>query len=274
MKNLLKFLYKNYHFFLFILLEVISIAFIVQYNQFQRTKFLSSSNKLAGDVYANISLVKDFFSLRKQNELLAIENANLTSEVLSLRQKLETVPVAHSSDSTYVRVTAAKVINNSVNKQYNYLTLNKGSRHGIKPDMGVICQDGVVGVVVNVSQNYSTVLSLLNSRWSINAKLRNSNHFGPLSWGGNNPYMATLFEIPYHVKVDMEDEVVTSGYSDIFPEGILIGKVVRLEQAKGKNFQEIRVQLSTDFNNLYYVDVIKSSINLEKQQLEKLNSDE
>jgi rod shape-determining protein MreC len=274
MKNLLNFLLKYYHFILFIILEIISITFIVSYNNFQKVRFLNSSNAISGKVYTEINSVKDFFSLRLQNEKLAIENANLQKKLLSIRQSDLSILTEHQLDSSSVKLIPAKVINNSVNKQYNYITLNKGYLQGIRPDMGVICSDGVVGVIVNVSQNYSTALSVLNGRWSINAKLSNSNYFGPLKWQGKNPYLAILNEIPYHVTVQEEDEVVTSGYSDIFPEGILIGRVVKVGHSKGDNFQEIWVQLSTDFNNLYFVDIIQNSMNIEKRQIEKLTENE
>jgi rod shape-determining protein MreC len=275
MKNLLNFLLKFHHFILFILLEILSITFIVRYNNFQRVRFLNSSNAIAGKVYTEINSLKEFFTLTKQNEKLAIENTNLRRELLSIKQSdLNVLRVRPPDSTTNIKSIPAKVINNSVNKQYNYITLNKGYRQGVRPDMGVICSDGVVGVIKNVSQNYSTAISVLNDRWSINAKLSNSNYFGPLMWEGKNPYLAILNEIPYHVKVQEEDEVVTSGYSDIFPEGILIGRVVKIGHSKGDNFQEIWVQLSTDFNNLYFVDIILSSTNVEKRQIEKLTENE
>lgn len=274
MKNLLNFLLKFHHFILFILLEILSITFIVRYNNFQRVRFLNSSNAIAGKVYTQINSVKEFFTLKHQNEKLAIENTNLRRELLSIKQSDLNVLKVRPPDSSFLKTIPAKVINNSVNKQYNYITINKGYRQGVRADMGVISSEGVVGVVVNVSQNFSTVLSVLNGRWSINAKMSNSNYFGPLKWEGKNPYLAILNEIPYHVKVQEDDEVVTSGYSDIFPEGILIGKVVKIGHSKGENFQEIWVQLSTDFNNLYYVDIIQNSINIERRQLEKLSENE
>lgn len=274
MKNLLNFLLKFHYFILFILLEVLSITFIIKFNNFQKVGFLNSSSAIAGRVYTEINSMKEFFTLKTQNEKLAIENTNLRKELLTIKQAGLNVLTEHQLDSSNVKLIPAKVINNSINKQYNYITLNKGYRQGVHPDMGVICSDGVVGVIVNVSENYSTALSALNGRWSINAKLSSSNYFGPLKWEGKNPYLAILNEIPYHVKVQEEDEVVTSGYSDIFPEGILIGRVVKIGHSKGDNFQEIWVQLSTDFNNLYFVDIIQNSVNIEKRQIEKLTENE
>ncbi|MBN1924415.1 MAG: rod shape-determining protein MreC [Prolixibacteraceae bacterium] len=275
MRNLLNFLYRYHAFILFLLLELLCFTLIFKYNSFQRARFLNSSNQITGLVYRNFHSAEEFFALRKINDRLAIENSNLRSQLLSMSEKmpLSISPLINDSNEVY-RVVPAKVINNSVNTQYNYITLDKGSNDGIKPDMGIVCPDGLVGVVVNVSKNYSTALSLLNGRWSVNAKLARSNHFGPLQWEGFNPYIAELNEIPYHVKVEPDDEVVTSGYSVIFPEGVMIGKVVKVEHEKGDNFQKIWVQLSTDFRSLYYVYVLDNTQKSELKEIEELIQDE
>lgn len=275
MRNLLNFLYRHHAFILFLLLELLCFTLIFRYNSFQRVRFLNSSNMVAGWAYKNYHSAEEFIALKKINDRLATENANLRSRLLSIKedQAVSALPFYPDSSELY-RLIAAKVINNSVNKQYNYITLDKGSENGIEPDMGIICPEGVVGVVVSVGERYSTALSLLNNRWSVNAKLAKSNHFGPLHWEGINPYVAILNEIPYHVKVEPEDEVVTSGFSTIFPEGILIGKVVRVEHEKGDNFQKIWVQLSTDFRGLYYVDVIDNTEKNERKNIEELVQDE
>jgi rod shape-determining protein MreC len=206
---------------------------------------------------------------------LVADNANLRSRLLSLQKSNDTSLLpAYPDSNLFYRLIPAKVINNSVNKQYNYITLNKGRRHGIIPDMGIVSPEGVVGVVINVSENYATALSLLNSRWSVNAKLAKTNHFGPLYWEGVNPYVAVLNEIPYHVKVEPNDEVITSGFSTLFPEGILIGKVLRVEHEKGNNFQKIWVQLSTDFRGLRYVYLIDNKGKNERDDIENMISDE
>ncbi len=265
----------RYHaFMLFLFLEIVSLVFIIRYNNYQRVKFLNSSNRIAGIVYNNYQNVAGYFKLRVQNNRLAEENARLRAEMLTYKN------AAFGSDNNpefereQIRSIPAKVINNSVNKQYNYLTLNRGRRDGVKPDMGVISANGVVGVVVNVSDHYATALSVLNSRWSINAKLVTTNHFGPMRWDGQNPYIAILDEIPYHVQVEIDEEVVTSGYSSIFPEGILIGRVVKIEHNKGENFQRLQVQLASDFNNLYYVDIIENVNKMERINLEKQTADD
>ena len=269
MKTLLNFLIKHHVFFLFFVLELFSMTLIIRYNNFQQVNVLNSSNTIAANVYNTYSSIGEYFSLKKTNKKIAAENALLRSKLLGQIQTNTEANTEQRKDSAAYRNISAKVINNSVNKQYNYLTLNKGSKQGIKPDMGVISPEGVVGVVLNVSENYATVLSVLNGRWSINARLTQSNHFGPLRWEGGNPYMAVLEEIPYHVNIFENENLVTSGFSSIFPEGIMIGRVVKTEHEQGAAFQKIGVQLSTDFHQLHYVEVIESVKKQELIDLEK-----
>jgi rod shape-determining protein MreC len=274
MKNLLVFLLKYHVFFLFLFLELVSVTFIVRYNNFHRVRFLHSSNEISGEIYGDYQSVLEYFSLRKLNDSLAADNAFLRSQLYSVSLADTQSAVLRKIQQELIHSVSAKVINNSVNKQYNYITLNRGADDGIKPDMGVICSDGVVGVIINVSKNYSTALSLLNGRWTVNAKLANSNHFGPLRWEGDNPYVMVLEEIPYHVKVNKNDQVLTSGYSAIFPQGIEIGKVIRVEHQEGESFQKIWVQLFIDLRNIFYVEIIENVTKHEQLNLEKLTSDE
>lgn len=274
MKNLLNFLIRFHTFILFLFLEIISLVLIVRYNNFQRVKFLNSSNRITGSIYDEYQSIAEYFRLKVVNASLIDENTKLRNELQALKYSLVEKDVLPKSEVEQFRTISAKVINNSVNKQYNYITLNKGRLHGVRPDMGVIGATGVVGVIVNVSEHYSTALSVLNSRWNVNAKLATSNYFGPLHWEGGSPYLATLEEIPYHVQVEIDEEVVTSGYSSIFPEGILIGRVINIDHNKGENFQRLQVQLASDFNNLYYVGIIENVNKTERINLEKDTQDE
>lgn len=274
MRNLLNFLIKYHVLFLFIALEMLSLTFIIRYNNFHQVKILNSSNAISGKIYEKSNAISDYFQLRKINEELADENAYL-------RQKLQSTLLADIDrkmkldvGDNQVTAISAKVINNSTNKQYNYITLNKGAKDGIEPDMGIMCNDGVVGMIINVSEHYSTALSLLNGRWSVNAKLKGSNYFGPLRWEGTNPYVVVLEEIPYHVSVVAGEKVVTSGYSATFPEGIPIGQVIRVEHKQGDTFQRIWVQLSIDFKNLNYVEVVERMTKKEQLELEEMTKDE
>ena len=181
-----------------------------------------------------------------------------------------TILTVHALDSTF-QYTSARVINNSVNRPFNYITLNKGRKDGIKPDQGIISASGIVGVVTNVSESYSVGLSVLNRRWSISAKLKKSGYFGSLFWQGNNYRMASLMEIPYHVEISPGDTVVTSGYSSVFPEGIMIGTIQSFDQSEGENYYNIQVELSTDFRALSYVEVVENVNREEINQLERVD---
>jgi rod shape-determining protein MreC len=274
MRSLLNFLGKYHLFFLFVVLEALSIMLIVRYNSFHRVSFVNSSNAISGRIYEDYNNVVDYFSLRKINESLATENARLRSRLQSILYYQTKEFSNQNINQNLFEVISATVINNSVNKRHNYITLNKGKKQGIKPDMGIVCPEGIVGVVVSVSNNYSTALSVLNSRWAVNVKLSGTGHFGPLRWSGNNPEIAVLNEIPYHVRVDEGQKVVTSGYSAIFPANIPVGVVERVEYHESETFQKIYVRLSTSFANIHYVDVIQNTTKEEQIELENLIQNE
>jgi len=273
MRSLFRFLLRNYFVMMFLALEVVSFSLMVSYNNYQRVTFINSSNDVVGTIYERFSHFDDYFSLSRTNARLAAENASLRKQ-LQMRVALqEKYPVNRPDtvDAPAYYFTSAKVISNSVNKQFNYITLNKGSRQGIKPDMGIISADGVVGVITNVSPNYSTGLSLLNKRLSIPAKITKNNYFGALVWDGEHSNTADLKEIPFHIMVNVGDTVVTSGYSSIFPEGLMIGTITKWEQDPGTNFYNIKVELSTNFRTLKYVEVVKNTKQAELKKLESNN---
>ncbi|MCF8362424.1 MAG: rod shape-determining protein MreC [Prolixibacteraceae bacterium] len=274
MKSLLNFLIKYHVFFLFLLLELFSLTLIVRYNNFHKVSFLNSSNALTANVFDKAQSVVDYFNLKRINESLSEENARLREQLQSLLLTDIENAAEYAIGVDTVEAYSAKVIRNSVNKQYNYLTLNKGASDGIEPDMGVVSADGVIGVVLDVSKNYSTVLSILNGRWAINAKHEKTNHFGPLRWDGRDPSFAYLEEIPYHVRINKGDKIITSGYSSIFPEGISIGVVEEVEHSSGDTFQEVKVRLSADFGGLFYVQVLKNKNKEERIELEKSTRNE
>lgn len=273
MRGLFRFLLRNYFLMMFLALEAISLVLIISFNNYQRVTFINSSNNFAGNIYERFSTLDDYFSLGNTNRKLAAENAALKKKLAFLAMSQEKYPVNRPDtvDAPAYYFTSAKVISNSVNKQFNYITINKGSRHGIKPDMGIINSEGVVGVITNVSQNYSTGLSLLNKRLSIPAKITKNNYFGALVWDGEHYNTADLKEIPFHIIVNVGDTVVTSGYSNIFPEGIMIGTIKQFDVESGTNFYNIKVELSTDFKTLKYVEVVKNTRREEQIRLESTN---
>lgn len=271
MRGLLRYIIKNYAFLLFLLLEIVSLLFVFNFNKYQKVQYLNSSNRITASVYNSFNSVIKYFALAKVNQSLAEENAKLKSAQTSF-------PIEISSDSVSVNFVhtnssyqyiSAWVINNSVNKTLNYITLNKGRKDGVKPDMGIVSPQGIVGVVVSVSDNYATGFSVLNKRWGASAKLKKSGYFGPVEWSGGDYQIANLMEIPFHVKLAVGDTIVTSSYSAVFPEGIMIGIVHSFEQPEGENFYQIRIKLATDFKSIHYVEVVD---NLNKAQLNKLNN--
>lgn len=277
MRSLLRYLLRNYAFVLFLLLEGIALTLLFSYNSYQRSKYLNSSNNITGNIYQTYSSVIQYFQLAAINKKLAEENTEL-------RTMLENQPgIVATEDSMFVNVeeidtlyqfTPARIINNSVNRPFNYFTLNKGRKDGIKPDQGVISPGGIVGVVTHVSQSYAVGLSVLNSRWSISAMLQKNRYFGSLIWQGGDYTIADLTEIPLHVDVSPGDTIVTSGYSSIFPEGIMIGTIEDFTRPDGENYYDIKVKLSTDFKSLSYVEVIENQDKPEIEELENIITDD
>lgn len=259
MRSLFRLLIKNYPFLLFLALEVISVVFIINYNSFQRASFLNSSNAITASIYNSYSSVVQYFSLAGVNAELSKENARLQNALSNYQSMLiDSIDIAHQQDTAF-RYIPARVINNSVNRQQNYITLNKGRKDGIKPDQGIISPNGIVGIVTNVSESYAMGLSVLNPRWSVSAKLKKNGFYGSLSWNGEDYQRAQLNEIPFHINLQEGDTIVTSGYSSVFPDGILVGTIDSFERPEGENYYTISVLLSADFKSVTYVEVIENT---------------
>ncbi len=244
---------------------------IIQNNNFQRTTFINSTNAIAAKVNTAVSAVTEYINLRTTNDALSRENAALKTllpDVFYIDSALQ-----HISTDTILRqqyrFMTVKVINNSTNRRNNYLTLNKGSRQGITPEMGVICSDGVVGIVKDVSEHYSSVISFLHKDSRISARIRKSGYIGSMVWDGFDDTHGMLKDIAKHVKVSKGDTIMTSSFSAIFPEGIMIGVVDNVESKGGNNFLDISVKLSTPFGKLSYVYVVSNMLREEQKALEE-----
>jgi rod shape-determining protein MreC len=271
MRNLIVFIWRNNFFFLFLLLEVACVYLVVQHNSFQRAGFINSANKVAGTIYEANSSIRDYLQLKEQNEELVRRNTELLNQSTSSFMK---VPVGELviNDTIYRQqyvYNYAKVVNNSTNRQNNYFTLNKGRKQGIGPDMAVVTNSGVAGVVKDVSDNFSSVMSLLHRDVKVSSKLKRDGSFGPLAWDGKDYRYALLTDIPTHVRLQKGDTVLTSAYSPTFPEGIMVGTVESYEQRPGEHFLTIKVRLSTDFKKLGYVYVVNNILKAEQDSLEK-----
>jgi rod shape-determining protein MreC len=269
MRNLFLFIWRNNFFFLFILLEVAAFSLIIRHNKFHNTGFFNSSNALTGNIYQYYNNVASYLDLKKQNELLVAENARLLSDAEESFIEIEnTVFIAHDSLRRKFEYREAKAINNSINRRNNYITLDKGSLHGIEPMMGVIAPDGVVGIVKDVSENFCSVISILNKNTIISSKLKKTGYLGSLQWEGGDPTMAVLLDIPKHAKLAVGDTIVSSGASAIFPEGVMVGTIADFKLKDGDNFYKITINLSTDFGKLGYVYVVKNLMSQEQKELE------
>lgn len=228
---------------------------------------------MVGGIYNKVSGIQDYFSLREQNQVLAEENAKYRSwqnrsPIISISDSLKTLEEDTLHQYSY---NVARVVNNSVNKRMNYLTINKGSKHGIKKEMGVIDQHGIIGVVNHVSKNYSTVRSILHSESMVSAGLKNSNYYGSLVWQRRNPTEVRLKDIPKHANIQLGDSVITTAYSSIFPEGIPVGTVIEVIEKDEMSFKELDIKLVNDLSNTVYVYVIDNKLKDEQRELEKLN---
>ncbi len=272
MRSLFRFILKYHFFVLFISLELISLLIAVNSNKIKKSIVLSSANSISGFLYEQIDSYTSYFNLRNENQKLVIEHTLLQNKLKSYF-KIDTALFYIVRDTNkYMQKYSfkhARIINNSIHKQKNYLTLNKGKKQGIEQDMVVISPDGVVGIVMSASNNFSVVISLLNSELGISAKIKKNNYYGSVTWNGNDYRYATLNEIPNHVKLEIGDTVITSGYSAAFPEGISIGTIKKYKLKGGDNFYDIRIMLSTDFKKLSNVYVIKNLLKDEQMEIEK-----
>ena len=276
MQQIISFLYKNKLFILFLLLEVLAIIFTIQSHSFHKSKFVNSANFISGGIYNRVNNFKEFLLLKKENQRLAEENAYLKN-LIELKNEetgiAETTVVDTSRYKQKYSYTAAKVINNNYRKNNNYLTIDKGSNSEIEPDQGVINSKGIVGITKSVSNNYATVLSILNVNSRINAKLLNSHHFGTLSWDNKDFNVVQLQDLPVQASIYVGDTVVTGGKSTIFPEGIPIG-TIRDFKTRNNRYEFVNIALFNDMSSIGYVQVIKNFDKVEILELEEKSTNE
>lgn len=276
MRNLIRFLSKNSLVFIFLFLQFIAFLLLVKNNNYQNSKFFNSSNFLIGNLYSTINNVNDYFNLKSVNAELAEQNARLQNQSITSFTKVFGTTVEIKDTSYYQKYlyTSAKVINSSTNKRNNYITLDKGKINGIEAGMGVISGVGVIGTVKNVSDNFCSVMSILHEKNAVSAKIKNSEYFGSLHWELGDYREASLNDIPNHAKLNVGDTIITSGYSAIYPEGVLVGTIKNFNLDEGSNFYEITVELSVDYKKLSHVFIVKNTMKEEQLKLEKLTEAE
>ena len=270
MRALIRFLQRHFMLYLFLALEGIAIILMFQNNYTQRMAFVKSTNVVSGSINKHISIWRDYLNFREQNRQLLNENMRLRNMLPGAFYSADTSRIFDTDSNKHRRYNylPARVIENSVNKQYNYLTIDRGKNGNIVPEMAVIGPEGIVGIVYGVSEHFSTVMPVINRNFRLSVKFKKNNHFGSLSWDGRSYRHATLNEIGLHLPVTIGDTLVVSGYSGSFPEGIPVGLVDRVEQKDG-SFYTISVLLATDFRKLYSVSVVEDLMKTEQQNLEQ-----
>lgn len=280
MRNLLEFLAKYNHWFVFLILEVVSMVLLFQYNSYQGSAWFSSANAVTGKLYEWDANVETFFSLTKVNQELTQRNAYLEQEV----QKLSDSLVSATKDSSIYhrdqfallrnyRLIPAKVVANSIDKPGNLMTIDKGSADGIHKDMGVISGTGVVGIVYLVAEHYAIVIPVLNTKSNISCMIQNRGYFGYLRWKGGVSDLACLEEVPRHAHFKLGDYVVTSGYSAVFPPGVRVGRILHVfNSADGLSYR-VQLRLSTDFARLRDVCVIDDTAMKERLEIMRAAQD-
>lgn len=277
MNNLLAFVTRYYHWLLLLLLEVASVVLLVHKNSYQSSVWFTSANYAVGQIYRMDAAVRAFFSLTRANEELTLRNFYLERQVGQLRRLYGEL----TSDTTVLerqemaflsqfKLIPAKVVSNSLYKKDNLITIDRGRADGVEKDMGVACGLGVVGVVYQASDHYAVVIPVLNVTSSrVSCAIRGRGYFGFLQWYGGDPTVAYVEDIPRHARFKRGDWVETSGYSSIFPPGILVGRIENIYNSADGLSYRLKVRLTTDFGCLRDVCVISDSDIAERMKLQE-----
>ena len=279
MNNLLNFIVKHIPWFIFIIYLIISLVLLFNNNPYQQSVYLSSANGISSTVYKGYSGITSYFGLKDINEELQQRNAALEMEVVKLQKELQnlkqTVPdttgmMTMVDQFDYV---VAHVISNSISQPANYITIDRGSDDGIQPEMGVVDHNGVVGVVNVVGRHSARIISILNPNMKLSCKVRRMGNFGTLTWDSKDPNFAVLEGLPREGKYVKGDTIVTSGYSTMFPEGIMVGTVEGTLSKLSGSFVALKVRLSTNFSQLSTIRAIRNKMKVELKALETKDND-
>ena len=273
MNNLLNFFAKHSAWLVFTLYAVLSCVLLFRNNPYQQSVYLTSANSATSAVYGMLYTVSSYFHLKDINEELMKHNGELEMEVIALKEQLgaialQTHDITLDPSLSRFHFVQAHVISNSVVQPYNYITIDRGTASGIRPEMGVVDQNGVVGIVNAVGPHSARIISLLNPNMKLSCKLKNGDYFGALVWDGKSPQYAVLEELPKHIKYTKGDTVLTSGYSAVFPEGLMVGIVEGSARGDKESFANLKVRLSANFSQLNTVHVISNDMADELKRLQ------
>lgn len=275
MRNLLNFFLKNGYWFLFILLEVACLILLFRFNNYQGSVVFTSANKFSGCIYNLSAEVSSYFklgtintSLTRQNIDLQVENQRLRKQLDQLMSDSSVTQLTTSLSSQNYQLIPARIINNSLNKPDNYITLNKGRADGVEAEMGVVNGNGIIGIIYMTSEHYSLAISLLNSKSSISCKFKHNDYFGYLKWRGNDPQYAFLEDLPRHALFQQGDTIVTSGHSAVFPQGLMVGTVDSIADSKDGLSYLLKIRLMANFACMDNAIIISDKGKKELQDLE------
>lgn len=264
MYSLLRFLKKYSYILMFLILEVLCIIMLINNLPYQKRKLTKVGNAISGRFFKTKTNLTDYFSLREENQLMMEHNAFLMSQLYKINADTNLVSDSLSCDFNFI---TAKVINNSINNVNNYLLIDKGRKDGIYKDMGVICENGIVGKVVNVTEHYASVMSMLHTYSMVSARFIDNQHIANVSWDDIDYRFGTVNDIPLHLELKKGDTLVTSGFSNIYPADIMIGTIEEKLEAESKDFDVAKIRFSTNFSTLRHVFVIE---NLHQTEIDSL----
>lgn len=271
MRNFSQLLVRYHVFFLFVILQGFSLWFLFRFNTYHHAGFVNSANGVIGGLYTYKNNVTSYITLQSTNDELAAENASLLN-----KNRNSFVPVnehyAMINDTLMqqkFQYLAAEVINSSINKQLNYLTIDKGKIEGVKPEMGVINRQGIVGIVKDVSPHFATIVPVVNLNFSAGVKIKRTGDIGLLQWDGTDYQIAQMVDVAKHVPVQVGDTIVTRGNSTVYPDNVLAGIVSKVTDEAGSNYHDVQVKLSVNFSQIHYIYVVTNLFGKEQRELEQ-----
>jgi rod shape-determining protein MreC len=275
-RNVILFIRKYANFLFFLLLQITALSFLFRYNKYHEAAFMNVTGEFTGSINQRYSKVEYYFRLKKINEQLASENARLNQQLKENYERpdgnekkvLDSVQTDSLLEIRKYTWLGAKVVGSTVNTQVNFITIHRGLLQDVRPNMGVVSPQGIVGTVVNVSDNYASVMTLLHRQYKVVVKVKNGGERGTVEWDGVTPLFVTLKDIPKSAKLQVGDSIVTSPTSSLFPGNLMVGTVAEIVDDKSSNFYTLKVKPSTNFFNIEYVYVIANGQLLEQKRLE------
>lgn len=272
MGNLLEFLIRYKYWLVFLMLEAVSLVVMFRFNSYQGSVFLTSANAVSGTYYSAVSEVTSYLNLKSVNRQLSSDNVRLQQRINQLEDELNALvddSVSFGGVEVRNNLIDAEVVNSTLHRNANLLTINKGTADGVLPEMGVVCSAGVVGIVALASEHYSIVMPLINVNSHISCRLKDTEYFGTMQWEHGDATVSYVTDIPRHANVKCGETVETNGFSDIFPAGLPIGEVLDFKSSSDGLDYLLRVKLYVDFSTLRDVSVIADYVNEERKLLEK-----